>query len=290
MNDFRNRVISGAALAALAIVSIWLGGYVLMAALLMASLVAYRELMQAGKKRRIRRGEAVDDMNEDTLTTSVNKVNILELFGWLAIMVYYFVLVVYDDNQLSFLLIVICLIAFMGIYALTYPRYHIGEVAEAFAYTLYAPVMLSFIYLARELEHGVSVVVVIFICTWVCDTFAYLVGLPLGRHRLAPKLSPKKSIEGAIGGVVGAIIGGVILGLIVAGQFPEERNMPLTFAFICGSGAIIAQIGDLVASAIKRNYGIKDFGRLIPGHGGIMDRFDSVIFAAPVIYILWLII
>ena len=96
---------------------------------------------------------------------------------------------------------------------------------------------------------------------------------------MSPVLSPKKSVEGAVGGVVGAALLGAIYAAVVQGPMLE-------YAVICAIGALISMVGDLAASAIKRNHNIKDYGTLIPGHGGIMDRFDSVIFTAPVIYYL----
>ena len=103
---------------------------------------------------------------------------------------------------------------------------------------------------------------------------------------MAPKLSPKKSIEGAIGGVIGAFLVGVLYGyILVRFQFLGQENIWL-IGVIAGIGAVISQVGDLAASAIKRNFSIKDYGKLIPGHGGIMDRFDSVMFTAPMIYYL----
>lgn len=96
---------------------------------------------------------------------------------------------------------------------------------------------------------------------------------------MAPVLSPKKSIEGAVGGVVGA----ALLGVAYAAVFQADMA---AYAIICAVGALISMVGDLAASAIKRNQGIKDYGKLIPGHGGILDRFDSVIFTAPIIYFL----
>ena len=107
----------------------------------------------------------------------------------------------------------------------------------------------------------------------------------LGKHKLAPVLSPKKSVEGAVGGVVGAALLGAIYAAVV-GSHLEAENPVITYAIICAVGALISMVGDLAASAIKRNHNIKDYGTLIPGHGGIMDRFDSVIFTAPVIYYL----
>lgn len=125
----------------------------------------------------------------------------------------------------------------------------------------------------------------IFLCSWGCDTFAYCVGMLFGKHKLAPVLSPKKSIEGAIGGVVGAALLGALYGAVV-NQYTVLDNTTLYFAIIGAVGAAISQFGDLVASGNKRQHNIKDYGKLIPGHGGILDRFDSVIFTAPLIYAL----
>ena len=107
----------------------------------------------------------------------------------------------------------------------------------------------------------------------------------IGKHKMSPVLSPKKSVEGAVGGVVGAALLGAIYAAVV-GSHLEAENPVITYAIICAVGALISMVGDLAASAIKRNHNIKDYGTLIPGHGGIMDRFDSVIFTAPVIYYL----
>ena len=102
---------------------------------------------------------------------------------------------------------------------------------------------------------------------------------------MAPVLSPKKSVEGAVGGVAGAALLGALYAL-AANHFGNLQASPLTYALICAVGALISMVGDLAASAIKRNRNIKDYGKLIPGHGGILDRFDSVIFTAPIIYFL----
>ena len=177
------------------------------------------------------------------------------------------------------LAIIFGLVMIMFVYVFTYPAYQAVQVMPALFGIVYVAVMLSFIYLTRCLPGGKFHVWLIFLCSWGCDTCAYCVGMLIGKHKMAPVLSPKKSVEGAVGGVVGAALLGIIYASVTKGPIVE-------YAVICAVGALISMVGDLAASAIKRNQGIKDYGKLIPGHGGILDRFDSVIFTAPVIYFL----
>ena len=125
-----------------------------------------------------------------------------------------------------------------------------------------------------------------FIIAWATDTGAYFTGYFLGKHKLAPEMSPKKTIEGAVGGVLVAVIATVAYGLILYGNFYVIGM--IKYAIAGGVGSIVAQIGDLAASCIKRDFGKKDYGTLLPGHGGLMDRFDSVLFVAP--YVLFMIV
>ena len=151
---------------------------------------------------------------------------------------------------------------------------------------LYAPVLLSFVYLTRECETGIYLVWLILISSWGCDTCAYVVGKLIGKKHIFPELSPHKSLEGCIGGVAGAaLIGGLYAHFFVEAAFPDQI-ITWTIAFICAAGAVMSMVGDLAASAIKRNHNIKDYGKLIPGHGGIMDRFDSMTVTAPMTYFL----
>ena len=148
----------------------------------------------------------------------------------------------------------------------------------------YVPVMLSFLYQTRSMHDGVYLVWLIFLSSWGCDTCAYCVGMLLGKHKLAPVLSPKKSIEGAVGGVAGAALLGAGYALLYGDKMLEVVSPVVTCAAACAIAAVISQVGDLAASAIKRNHNVKDYGHLIPGHGGVLDRFDSMIFTAPAIY------
>lgn len=125
-----------------------------------------------------------------------------------------------------------------------------------------------------------------FIIAWATDTGAYFTGYFFGKHKLAPEMSPKKTIEGAIGGVIIAVIATVAYGVILYGNF-YMLGM-IKYAIVGGLGSIVAQIGDLAASCIKRDFDKKDYGALLPGHGGLMDRFDSVLLVAP--YVLFMIV
>ena len=115
------------------------------------------------------------------------------------------------------------------------------------------------------------------VCVWATDTFAYLVGKAIGKHKLAPSLSPGKTWEGSFGGLIGAILAGM--------AFSAWIHQPLALGISLGVLAgTVGQIGDLFESALKRERGIKDFGKLLPGHGGVLDRFDSLLFVAPLAY------
>lgn len=125
-----------------------------------------------------------------------------------------------------------------------------------------------------------------FVIAWLTDTGAYFIGYFFGKHKLAPEMSPKKTIEGAIGGIIFAVIATVAYGIILYGNF-NTMGM-IKYAIVGGAGAVVAQVGDLAASCIKRDFNKKDYGSLLPGHGGLMDRFDSVLFVAP--YVLFMVI
>ena len=132
--------------------------------------------------------------------------------------------------------------------------------------------------LLGETELGCALVWTALIGTWASDTFAYFAGSMLGSHKLCPTISPGKTVEGFLGGFIGTVFSVMAVG----GLFFSFGIMQMA---VLGIGiAIIAPLGDLVESVIKRHTGIKDSGRLIPGHGGVLDRFDSVMFTAPLVY------
>ena len=138
----------------------------------------------------------------------------------------------------------------------------------------------SIIYIHDYINGGEYVYLLTFICAWVTDIFAYFVGRFLGKHKLIPAVSPKKTVEGAIGGVVFCVIATVIFGLIIENFFNPDGAFKANYLVLAISGvfiSVVSQTGDLIMSVIKRHYGIKDYGKLFPGHGGVLDRFDSVL-------------
>lgn len=140
--------------------------------------------------------------------------------------------------------------------------------------------MITGIYL---LDFGKYLILIPMIAAWCSDVFAYLVGRTFGKHKLAPTISPNKTIEGSIGGILGGVVGMLIFAYFTK-QF-IDMSIIITIA-IGALGSIVGQMGDLCFSMIKRQTGIKDYSKLIPGHGGILDRFDSIMFTAPITYIL----
>ena len=218
--------------------------------------------------------------------TDEKKFNALEWIGLVGVTAYYATLFFTRDHTLLLMCIVGLFMAEMFCYVMLFPKYEASQVMAAVFSFLYAPVLLSFVYLTRECETGIYLVWLILISSWGCDTCAYVVGKLIGKKHIFPELSPHKSLEGCIGGVAGAaLIGGLYAHFFVEAAFPDQI-ITWTIAFICAAGAVMSMVGDLAASAIKRNHNIKDYGKLIPGHGGIMDRFDSMTVTAPMTYFL----
>ena len=166
-----------------------------------------------------------------------------------------------------------------------YTNYNFVDVALTIFGFLYVAVFFSFIVFINNKTYGEYLVWIIFICSWVCDTSAYYCGRLLGKggkHKLCPKVSPNKTIEGSIGGLLGSIIGCTIYGYAISKYgVPIKLYHYIVIGALCG---IFGQFGDLIASSIKRFVGAKDYSSLIPGHGGILDRFDSILFVSVVAF------
>lgn len=260
--SFLERLISGIILVIIALVTIILGKDVLLVTVVAISVIGFYELAKVYGLQWKFPG----------------------ICGYIATIGYY-ALIRMDYKEYIIVFFIAYLIVLMGTYVFTFPKFKAEDVMVCFFGMFYVVLMLSYIYQVRMMQDGAYIVWLIFLCSWGCDTCAYLVGVMFGKHKMAPVLSPKKSIEGGIGGVAGA----ALLGFIYATIFKDKitiDNANIIFPIVCAVGGIISQIGDLTASGIKRNHDIKDYSRLIPGHGGILDRFDSVIITAPIIYYL----
>lgn len=151
-----------------------------------------------------------------------------------------------------------------------------ADLSEVFVSVTYVVTCFTALTILRYLPMGFYYFGLVFIAAWISDVFAYFTGVLFGKHKLIPEISPKKTVEGSLGGIVFAAAFMVLYGLIlslVADVTPNYLVLSLGGVFL----AVVGQIGDLLASLVKREHGVKDYGRLMPGHGGIMDRFDSVL-------------
>ena len=168
------------------------------------------------------------------------------------------------------------------------------QIAQVFFVTIVYPMAFTtMIYIRDQFEPPYSMyyVFLIFACAWLSDAGAYFAGYFFGKHKMAPKISPKKTVEGLIGGVFTSLVGVALITLIfgwIVGAMGMTFNVNyISLSFASVIATIIGVFGDLLASVMKRHNGIKDYGTLLPGHGGIIDRFDSVFFVAPFMYV-WL--
>ena len=262
--SFLTRTLSGIVLVAVLLVTFILGSYAIFGLTLLLSLIGLSEVYK---------------------TVGIEK-NCLGIIGYISVIVYYGLMFWKGTEYMSVFIVALLMVVMMA-FVFTFPKYKVEQVMMSFFGVIYVAVLMSFLYLIRETTgDGILTIWLVIISSWGCDTCAYLAGVTLGKHKMTPLLSPKKTIEGAIGGIIGAAGIGAIYGAAVGSHLEQIENAPLYFAIICGCAGLVSMVGDLAASAIKRCYDIKDYGKLIPGHGGVLDRFDSVLFTAPVIYYL----
>ena len=198
-----------------------------------------------------------------------------------------------SDNSLQFLLILaacvfVYLVWLMGVSVFSRGKIAFSKVSEGLVGVTYVAVSFTSLSLIRYITQnfGVFLVVLVFVISWTSDTAAFAVGSFIGKHKLIPEVSPKKTVEGAIGGVVfSALLAtayGFGLDLII-----ENIQVNYLYLFLFGLIlSVVSQLGDLIASLIKREYGVKDYSRIFPGHGGVLDRFDSVLAVSTILLIL----
>ncbi len=162
----------------------------------------------------------------------------------------------------------------------------IEKAGLTFTFCIYIGFSFASAVILRDYEDfGRYTYLMIFFGAWETDTFAYFCGILFGKHKLLPKISPKKTIEGSIGGIIFCIISFIIFGFVMKRINGITPNLPILISagFIT---SIVSQTGDLIMSAVKRKFDLKDYGKLFPGHGGVLDRFDSVIAVAPFLLII----
>ena len=160
------------------------------------------------------------------------------------------------------------------------------KMGGSFFLSIVIPYFLSTFIRIREMPDWRYYILLPFVVAWLSDAFALFAGMAFGKHKLAPELSPKKTVEGAVGGVAGSVAATLLYGFVMSacfGAVAVRYGLLILYALL---GAVVAQFGDLAFSYIKRQYDIKDYGTIFPGHGGVLDRFDSVIFCAPLLEIL----
>ncbi|MSS64623.1 phosphatidate cytidylyltransferase [Velocimicrobium porci] len=263
---FGKRLVSGVILLIITIGVVACGGSVLLAVVSLISLIGLFELYRVLK------------MEFSPLAFAGYVISLL-LDGCIA----------YGEKEWALYIIAGGLLVQLMIYVLCYPKYRSEHITMAFFGIIYVSGLLSYIYQVRTLEDGALIVWLIFTGAWGSDTCAYCVGNLFGKHKLPSKLatlSPHKSLEGCVGGIVGAALIGAVYAYFVRANLTGIENPVLAFAVIGAFASVLSQFGDLTASAIKRNHNMKDYGTLIPGHGGILDRFDSILFTAPLVYML----
>lgn len=212
-----------------------------------------------------------------------------------------FPLKVYISSNIAFGIAVLVILAIMIIQLLRFEKISFTETAI----TVFVMLTLSFAFgslvflrdgylgiSANYMENeGIYYIAIALLSAWMTDTCAYFTGFFLGRKKLCPKISPKKTVEGAIGGILGCVVFNIVATLIYNVTLPEGQSYSILLIIpISILLSVVGMCGDLSASVIKRNVGIKDYGKIMPGHGGIMDRFDSVAFTAPALYAVLLII
>lgn len=212
---------------------------------------------------------------------------------WVAYLSNIFILwaAMFEFSKLSKIIILaipfIILILFMQV-IFTNMKTTFKDVAYTLLGIMYIPFFLMFLEQIRCMEHGKILIGYTLVVSWSTDIAAYLIGRKFGKHKLS-KISPKKSVEGSVAGIIGAVVMAILYTLLVKKLWNVEYSYVL-ISIISFILSIVSQIGDFVASSIKRFVDVKDYGTILPGHGGMLDRIDSLLFLAPFTYLIFMFI
>lgn len=256
-----NKRYIGAVILAPLLIFLFLGGIYLRLLVFVLSMLGLYEYYKVSKEKQI---------------------NPMSLLGYLLCVLYYIFL---GNNNYKLLMFFIVIGVFLMFCVPTLDtKYNYVDIGVTILGFIYVAVFFSFIVLTNKLTYGNYLVWLIFIASWMCDTFAYYFGryLGKGKTKLCPKVSPNKTVIGSLGGLLGSVIACMVYGYVI---YRYGVKIPLynyaAIGLLCG---VFSQCGDLAASSIKRHAGVKDYSNLIPGHGGILDRFDSILFSAVIVY------
>ncbi|RXI37785.1 phosphatidate cytidylyltransferase [Clostridium tetani] len=210
------------------------------------------------------------------------KIEPVSILGYVLCIVYYLFILNTEINGELFFYISILAVFILMLMPIFNEKYNFISGGVTLLGFIYVAIFFSFIILVNSKMYGNYLIWLIFLSSWICDTFAYYSGKYFGKKKLCTKISPKKTIEGSIGGLLGSIIGCTIFGV-----FSINKGVDISlihFILIGAISGILSQLGDLVASSIKRYVDVKDYSQLIPGHGGILDRFDSILFSSVTVF------
>ncbi len=235
-------------------------------------LIAIRELDKAFRNKQIKPLSIISYIT----TVLIYILNTINYLGYLEK-----INLTYEQIILYILIPIIVILTFI-VYVIKHHKYNIVDVAVTILQLVYCVFMFNFVTSIYSLENGKIYIWYVFIASWFTDIFAYCVGRTIGKHTFT-SISPKKTIEGCIGGILGAVISVGIFTYILNVNFNMQISY-ITILILAAICSVIAQLGDLFASSIKRYVGIKDFGNVFPGHGGMIDRFDSTMFVAPIVF------
>ncbi len=257
----KTRILTGLALAAVLVIVLLSNLYVITCAIAVISLIGLYEFYKA---------------------TGVNKSELLSLLGYITGIV-----VAFGGYIPSVFLMPAVYIFMLLLFIIMLKEHKTVSVSDAglvIFSIIYIPLFLSTLADIYRLGNSIRLLLIVFIGAFATDTFAYFSGYFFGKHKLCPVISPKKTIEGSIGGSICSVGIVLIYGLFIDKKFGIDISY-IKLGILGVLIAIVSQIGDLTASIIKRKYGVKDYGTIFPGHGGILDRLDSIIATAPLVYV-----
>lgn len=266
MSSLFKRVLTTVIGLPVVIILVYLGGLPLLVMCGLAALVGLREIYRAFSKHD----------------------KPIHIVGYIATLVYYTAIFFFGPGYWLLISLTLFIIGVQTCLVVFYGKLPLEDCVSTVYGFLYVPFLLSFIVLVREHEAlGIFYVWLIFTSSFGCDTLAYITGMTLGKRKLTGTPSPKKSLEGVIGGILGATGIGALYGWFVVGVMGADvtEHFILNAAVISFVGAGFSIVGDMAASAIKRHTKIKDFGNVFPGHGGLLDRADSIVVVAPMVYL-----